>query len=83
MIKEIKKKPDQDVIEHLEAALAQAKSGELQGIITIKYWDSNCTTNGWAGLDKNSRLLLAETLICTQLLTDWYVQKEKEQMSED
>jgi len=45
---EIKTKPDQDLIAHLEKTLEYAKSGQLQGMIEVYIWDDGSTASGWA-----------------------------------
>lgn len=81
-IEEVIKQPNQSVIDHLEAALKDAKTGKLQAIATVRYWNDAYTSNGWAGLDMNPRLILAETVIMQQLMADHYVQLEKEDMGD-
>ena len=48
----IRRKPNQTLIESLEKALEQAKTGDLQGMFWIDYWDTDMTTHGWALPDK-------------------------------
>lgn len=75
-VKEITIEPDQDVIEYLEGLLIEAKAGDLQSFACVRYYSDNSTTNGWIGLGKNTRLMMAELLIMSQLLTDYYVQAQ-------
>lgn len=81
-IKELKKEPNQQLIGYLTDMLGDAKTGKLQGCAGICYWNDNTTTNGWSGLNKNTRLIMGELVILQQLIADSYVQQEKENLGE-
>ena len=53
----IEKKPEKSVIEHLEALMAQAKSGELQELIYICGYKEGSVNHGWSRLRNNRRLV--------------------------
>lgn len=46
-LKAIRQKPNQNLIKAIETALEHAKSGDLQGMLYIDYWDSDMTSHGW------------------------------------
>lgn len=53
-------KPDQEVIELLQALLDEAEAGRLQSIAIVTSYGNYLTGNGWAGMDKNSTAILGE-----------------------
>lgn len=61
-LKDIKDKtPNHDLINHLEAMLAEAKSGEIRSIIYIVEWNDGNTNNSWTIDERTARKpLLAE-----------------------
>lgn len=46
-LKVIKQKPNPALILELETMLAQAKKGELKGLLYAKVWDDDETSHGW------------------------------------
>ena len=51
-LKAIKRKPNQNLIEGLERALKQAKTGDIQGMLWVDFWDNDMTSHGWALPDR-------------------------------
>ena len=51
------KKPEKSVIEHLEALLVQAKSGELQELCYVCGFKESSVSHGWTKLTNNRRLV--------------------------
>lgn len=49
---ELKRKPNQETIAHIEGLLEKAKTGELQGIINAVVWNDGESSRGWAGMKK-------------------------------
>jgi hypothetical protein len=61
---ELKRKPNQEAIAHIEGLLEKAKTGELQGIIAAVIWNDGQSSRGWAGLkEKDFPKALGELFI--------------------
>ena len=53
----IEKKPEKSVIDHLEALLVQARSGELQELCYVCGFKEGSVNHGWTKLNNNRRLV--------------------------
>ena len=53
----IEKKPEKSVIDHLDALLVQAKSGELQELCYVCGFKDGSVNHGWTKLNNNRRLV--------------------------
>jgi len=78
MIEEIKKQPSQEIVDYLERLLSEAKDGTLQSIALAILFNDASSDNGWAGMGKNNIKVIGELTILKQLITDQYVQQQKE-----
>ena len=56
--------PNQDLVEALEVALKQAKSGELRSMLYAKQWSNQAVSHGWNRDHRGSyRMMLAELVM--------------------
>ena len=46
-LKEVRCKPNQELIKHVETLLKWAKSGEMQGMAEVVIWEDGTTGKGW------------------------------------
>lgn len=54
----IEDKPNPALIAHLEEMLAEAKTGELQGMVYAATYRANYVGSGWAGVKRNHMRLM-------------------------
>lgn len=58
------RKPDDDLVRHLEKLLQYAKEGELTGMVYASVWQGNNVDSGWAGFPHGyARTILGELSI--------------------
>jgi len=67
-IRQIKtSEPNQKLIEHLKDLLADAETGELQGIVEVRLWDSSETSQGWCPAPKGYHTQVASRRVVGEL----------------
>ena len=47
-LKAVREKPNPDLIEYIEYMLDEAKSGDIQGLVTVKVFSDGKSSNGWS-----------------------------------